>query len=141
MKTAPVISLGVLCDNGCTITLYKRYISVPKSGQEIIKGTKKKQIGIWEVPLETQQSEAVANKICPRQLNQNWNSTFMQNFSVRKHKSYSRQSNKDSWRLGQASQKISLRSILKHQGTQQWDTGTLEDKDCNQPERNLQIYT
>ena len=40
MKTAPFISLGVLCDDGCTITLDKQEISVQKNGQEIIKGTR-----------------------------------------------------------------------------------------------------
>ena len=34
-----------------------------KSGKQIIKGTIKKQTGMWEVTLETQQSEVVANNI------------------------------------------------------------------------------
>ena len=38
-------------------------MSVHKNGQTIIKGTKNKKTGIWEVPLETQQSEAVINNI------------------------------------------------------------------------------
>ena len=32
-KTAPLISLGVLCDYGCTITLDKKYISIQKNGE------------------------------------------------------------------------------------------------------------
>ena len=63
MKTAPLISLGLLCDYGCTITLDKQDMSVQKNGQEIIKGTKRKQTGLWEVPLETQQLEAATNNI------------------------------------------------------------------------------
>ena len=35
----------------------------PKNEQQIIKGTKNKQIGIQEVTLETQQSEMVENEI------------------------------------------------------------------------------
>ena len=63
MKTSPVISLGVLCDDGFTITLYKKYTPVQNNGQEIIKGTRNKKTGTCEVILETQQSEAVENKI------------------------------------------------------------------------------
>ena len=58
-KTDPLISLGVLCDDRCTTTLDKKYISVQKNRQDIIKGTINKQTGMWDVPLETQQSEAV----------------------------------------------------------------------------------
>ena len=38
-------------------------MSVQKNGQEIIKGTRNKQTGMWEVTLEAQQSETVTNKI------------------------------------------------------------------------------
>ena len=31
MQTAPLISLGVLCDDGCTITLYKQAMSIQKN--------------------------------------------------------------------------------------------------------------
>ena len=62
-QKAPLISLGVLCDDGCTSTLDKQEISIHKNGEEIIKGTRKKKTGMWEVPLETQQEENVVNKI------------------------------------------------------------------------------
>ena len=39
MQTAPSISLGFLCDYGCTITLDKLTISIHNNGEEIIKGT------------------------------------------------------------------------------------------------------
>ena len=63
MKTPPLISLGVLYDYGCTTTLDKQEMSVHKNGQEIIKGTRNKKTGMWEVPLEAQQSESVINNI------------------------------------------------------------------------------
>ena len=47
--------MGVLCDDGLTITLDNKEISVQKNVQEIIKGTRNKQTGMWGVPLETQQ--------------------------------------------------------------------------------------
>ena len=55
MKTAPLILLEVLCYDGWTITLDKQDISVQKNVQEIIKSTRNKQSGMWEVFLETQQ--------------------------------------------------------------------------------------
>ena len=61
MKTIRLISLGVLFDDGCSTKPDKQDMSVQKNGQEIIKGTGNKQTGMWEVPLETQQSEAVTN--------------------------------------------------------------------------------
>ena len=63
MKTSPLLSLVLLCDNVCIITLYKQDISVRKNLQEIIKGTSNTQTGMWEVPLETQKSETVLNSI------------------------------------------------------------------------------
>ena len=63
MKTDPLISLGVLCDYGCTITLDKQDMSVHNNGQEIVKGARKNKTGVWEMPLETQQPAAVINNI------------------------------------------------------------------------------
>ena len=63
MKTRPLISLGVLCYDGCTITLDKQEMKVHNNVHEIIKGTRNNKTGMWEVPLETQKSEAVINNI------------------------------------------------------------------------------
>ena len=63
MQRYPLISLGVLCDYGCTNTLDKQDMSVQKNEKETIKGTRNKKTGMWEVPMVTQQSENVANKI------------------------------------------------------------------------------
>ena len=60
---APLTPLGVLCYDGCTITLDKQEMSVQKNVQEINKGTRKKKTGMWAVPLETKQSEDVTNNI------------------------------------------------------------------------------
>ena len=65
VKISPIISLGVLCDDGFTSTLDKQDMSVQKTGQETIKGNRKKKTGMRGFTLETQQSEAVANKILP----------------------------------------------------------------------------
>ena len=63
IKTAPIISLGVLCDDGCTITLDKQAISIHNNGEYIIKGTRNKKKRMWEVPLEPQQSENLVNNV------------------------------------------------------------------------------
>ena len=47
MKTAPVVSLGLLCDDGCTNTLDKQEMSVHNNVQEIIKGRRNKKTGMW----------------------------------------------------------------------------------------------
>ena len=63
IKQASIISLGVLFDYGHTITLEKKEMAVQNNGQEIIKGTRNKKNGTWEVPLDTQQPSAVINNI------------------------------------------------------------------------------
>ena len=63
MQTAPLISLEVLYDYGCTTTLDKKAMSIHKNGEETIKGTRNKKTGMWEVPLGPQQPENVVNKI------------------------------------------------------------------------------
>ena len=56
MKTAPLISLRLLFDYGCTIKLDKQDMSVQKNGQETIKGTRNKKTGMLEGTLDTQKS-------------------------------------------------------------------------------------
>ena len=63
IQTASLTSLGVLCDDGCTITLDKQEMPIQKNGEEIIKGTRNKKTGMWEVPLVTQQSDNVVHNI------------------------------------------------------------------------------
>ena len=52
--TAPLISLGVLCDDGYTIPLDQQETTAPKGGKIIIRDTSNKKTGMWEVSLETQ---------------------------------------------------------------------------------------
>ena len=47
IKTAPLISLGVLCDDRFTITLDKQEMSGQKNEQEIIKGARNKKTVMW----------------------------------------------------------------------------------------------
>ena len=63
MKTETLISLGVFYDDECTIKLDKQEMSVQNNGQHTVKVTRNKQMGMWEVPLDTQQLEIVSNNI------------------------------------------------------------------------------
>ena len=63
IKTAPLIFLRVLLDNVCITKLYKQDMSVQNNEQQIIKFTRNNKTVIWEVTLETQQSEVVVNNI------------------------------------------------------------------------------
>ena len=63
MKTETLISLGVFYDDECTIKLDKQEMSVQNNGQQILKFTRNKKTGIWEVTLITQQSKPVVNNI------------------------------------------------------------------------------
>ena len=47
IKTSALMLRGVLFDDGCNIPLEKQDISVKKNGQEIMKGTRNKQTGMW----------------------------------------------------------------------------------------------
>ena len=66
LKTAPLISLGILFDDWCTIKIDKQDMSVQKNKPLIIKGTFNKETVIREVPLETQQWKNLVNNILVR---------------------------------------------------------------------------
>ena len=59
IKIVPLISLGVLCGDGCTIPLEKKELSWT-TNNKIQKEQSNRNVGSF---LETQQSEAVANNI------------------------------------------------------------------------------
>ena len=63
IRTSPLISFGVLCDDRWTITIDQQDTTVQNNGQQILKFTRNKKTGIWEVTLITQQSKPVVNKI------------------------------------------------------------------------------
>ena len=55
--------MGVLCDDGCTVTIDQIDTSIQNNGEEVIKGTINKKTGMWELPLGPQQAENVLNNI------------------------------------------------------------------------------
>ena len=60
---SPIISLRLLCDDIYIITIDKQEISIQKNGKYIIKGTRKKKTGMWEVSLGPQQYKNLVNNI------------------------------------------------------------------------------
>ena len=102
-------------------TRKERYVS-PKIGQEIIKYTRNKQALMWEVPLETQQSESVENNIMVKTNKPELAQYLREALSSPTTASLLKAIKQGFLKLGQASQKSASRSILKNQETQQWDT-------------------
>jgi hypothetical protein len=51
LKSANLISLGQLCDDGCTITLDQDTIQVTKNNTTILKGIRNQKDGLWDIPI------------------------------------------------------------------------------------------
>ena len=49
INTSPLILLGVLCGDVCTIILDKKIMEVQNNRQKIQRGYRKKHTGMWEV--------------------------------------------------------------------------------------------
>ena len=57
IKISPLISLRVLCDNGCNITLDKKMKRFQSNGQKILTGHRKKHTIMWEVTFTKNKKE------------------------------------------------------------------------------------
>ena len=51
LKSANLISLGQLCDDGCTITLDQDTMKVTKNNTTILKGIRNQKDGLWDIPI------------------------------------------------------------------------------------------
>ena len=63
MKTAQFTYLGVLCDDGCTITLDKKNMKVQNNEQQILTGHRNKQTIMWEVSFTKTQNKEQTKSI------------------------------------------------------------------------------
>ena len=104
-------------------TIQARYVS-PKNGQEIIKGTRKKQTEIKEVALETQQSEDVANNILAQTTKPELAQYFHASLFSPKTASLLNAIKQGLLKTYPGLTEISSRSILKNQRTQKWENFT-----------------
>ena len=51
LKSANLISLGQLCDDGCTIILNQDTMNVIKNNTTVLKGIRNRKDGLWDIPI------------------------------------------------------------------------------------------
>ena len=71
--TQNLISLPVIEDNGCTITLDRTRIKVTKSGKQVIGGYRKQKTRLWRLKLEDAPKEEDKLYLCIRNGDNNQN--------------------------------------------------------------------
>jgi hypothetical protein len=47
----PLLSIGKLCDAGCKATFNKHEVRILKNNQELFKGQRDQQTGLWRIPI------------------------------------------------------------------------------------------
>ena len=52
LKSASLISIGQLCDDGCTAVMDKKDLAVVKKNTVILRGKRNKMDGLWDIPIE-----------------------------------------------------------------------------------------
>ena len=55
LKSASLLSVGTLCDDGCIVTFDKHKMYAHKHNQKILEGNRNKSDGLWDVQLPQQQ--------------------------------------------------------------------------------------
>ena len=56
LKSASLISLGQLCDDGCTVVLNKNSLTAIKDDKILVQGVRNSQDGLWDIPLQPKAS-------------------------------------------------------------------------------------
>jgi len=54
----PLMSIGKLCDSGCTATFDKENVFITKNNKTIMKGNRSKTTNLWTLPLSSRNSSA-----------------------------------------------------------------------------------
>ena len=52
LRSSNLISLGQLCDDGCSITLNKHTMKAIKNKKVVLEGTRNKTDGLWDIPIQ-----------------------------------------------------------------------------------------
>ena len=52
LTSAPLLSLGQLCDDDCIVTFTENDVTATKNGQEIIHGSSNHQDKLWNVKFD-----------------------------------------------------------------------------------------
>ena len=54
LKSASLISMEQLCDDGCKVVLDQHDLTVVKNYSVILQGMRNKSDGLWDIPIEQQ---------------------------------------------------------------------------------------
>ena len=60
---ASLISIGQLCDDGCTAVFKKDTLEISKNNKIILRGERNRIDGLWDIPLKTDEKEIHINAI------------------------------------------------------------------------------
>ena len=63
LKSASLISIGQLCDDGCTATFDKTKLEIIKNNKIIVQGHRNPDDGLWDIPLDTTPNNIKINAI------------------------------------------------------------------------------
>ena len=62
LKSSNLISIGQLCDDGCSIILNKSKLLAFKNNKIILKGTRNRNDGLWDIPIP---KATITTSCCP----------------------------------------------------------------------------
>ena len=65
LQSGPLLSLGVMCDDGCTVILHADILYITKDGETLLTGLKNRSNGMWEIDLADQAPPAPAPPLTP----------------------------------------------------------------------------
>ena len=63
LKSASLLSMGQLCDDGCKIELTKEKINISKKNRVILQGTRNQEDGLWDIPIQDKSKSEKINVI------------------------------------------------------------------------------
>ena len=64
LKSASLVALGPLCDDGCTVVLTEKDLAVIKDNQVVLRGWRNRRDNLWDIPIQTRPCN-INNSIVP----------------------------------------------------------------------------
>ena len=62
LKSESLLSIGQLCDDGCTAVFDKENLNIYKQNDLVLRGNRNKQDGLWDVPFPLLQTNYIIQK-------------------------------------------------------------------------------
>ena len=62
LKSESLLSIGQLCDDGCTAVFDKENLNIYKQNELVLKGNRNKQDGLWDVPFPVLKANYIIQK-------------------------------------------------------------------------------